>query len=139
MNNYSLANHTVVIETSQTTLTIGNGAALETISVSYANDNMSFTMAADGEATLNKNLMLNGTIGISLVQTNPFIKPLKNLFYDQLQSNPTHDAKITVRDSDGNINAYFVGCVIVKIPDYNAGNEAAGREFSIIFAKGIEY
>lgn len=139
MNNYSLANHTIAIKTARTSITIGNGAAVESISTSFANDNMSFTMSADGEATLNKNKMLNGSIGISLIQTNPFVKLLKNLYYQQLQSQPTEAAEITIKDSDGNINAYFIGCVITKIPDYNAGNEAAGRGFTIIFAKGVEY
>ena len=67
--NYSLADHTVVIENENFQTTIGNGSSLESISVSYANDNFSYSMAADGTGTLNKNKMRNGTISISLQQT----------------------------------------------------------------------
>lgn len=138
VRNYSLANHTLYLQNDDYNVIIGNGSSAETITVSYANENFSYTMSADGTGTLNKNKMRNGTISVSLNQANSICDQLKNVYKSQLEGSSTAPATITIRDSDGNINSTYTGCVITKIPDYSAGNESASREFSIIFLEGTE-
>jgi hypothetical protein len=137
VRNYSLADHTISIETPNRNVTIGNGSSLETISVTFANDNFSFTVSPDGSATLNKNNMLNGTATISLQQTNPFVNVLIDLFKSQIINNVINTGRMIIKDTNGNINARFEKCVITKYPDYNAGPESQARDFVIAFGKGI--
>lgn len=134
--NYSLADHTIVITNRNFQLTIGNGSSLEGITVSYANDNFSYTMAADGTGTLNKNKMRNGSITVSLQQTNPFVQTLTSLYEEMYTSNPTDVAQMTIKDSNGNINGSYSDCVVTKNPDYTGNPESTTREFTFLFKKG---
>lgn len=136
VRNYSLADHTISITTSNRSLIIGNGSSLDTISISFANDNFSFSMSADGSAVLNKNYMLNGTINISLNQANPFVDLLIDLFKSQLLQGVVDLGTIVIKDTFGNINGTFEKCVISKYPDYSAGAESASRDFVILYGKG---
>lgn len=136
IRNYSLADHTLVISNNTYNIVIGNGSSTESITVSFANDNFSYTMAADGTGTLNKNKMRNGSATVSLQQTNPIVNSLHNLYENQMESTPVDTAKMTLKDSNGNIDATFDGCVISKEPDYGASNEQASRDFVILFVKG---
>ena len=134
--NYSLADHTIVIANNNFQTTIGNGSSLESITVSYANDNFSYTMAADGTGTLNKNKMRNGTITVSLQQTNPFVGVLTSIYEEMFTSSPTDVAQMTIKDSNGNINGTFTGCVVTKNPDYTANPESTTRDFVFLFKNG---
>ena len=134
---YSLADHTLSIVNSTRSLTIGNGSALDSFSVQFENDNFSFTMSADGSATLNKNYMKNGSISISLQQTNPFVNSLIDFYKSQGLTGVTDTANIVIKDANGNINGRFEKCVITKYPDYTAGQTSAVREFTIIYGKGV--
>lgn len=136
IRNYSLADHTISITDSSRTLTIGNGAALESIAVTFANDNFSFSVAPDGSATLNKNLMLNGTITLTMQQTNPFVNPLIDMYKSKIGVGPIDTSRIVIKDLNGNISGRFEKCVITKYPDYNAAAESATRDFTIAFGKG---
>ena len=139
VRNYSLADHVISIKTSNVNipeLLIGNGDAVETITVTYENDTFSFTVSPDGSATLNKNYMKNGTITISLQQTSPFVDRLIDLYNSQMVSGVTNVADIVITDANGNIDSKFHKCVITKIPDYNAGAESQTRDFNIIYGSG---
>lgn len=131
--NYSLADHTVVLENSVRTLTIGNGSSVDSISFSYENDNFGFTMSSDGTSTLNVNYMKNGTITIALNQANPFVDELIDFFNTQISDGVVRTATATIKDSFGNVNKTFYKVLITKVPDYTAGNESGTREFSLIF------
>lgn len=136
IRNYSLANHSLVFVNTNSSVIIGNGASVESITVSFENDNFSHTMSADGSATLNVNYMLNGTISVALQQTNPFVTTLDNIYKAQLNSTPIDEGTITLKDSNGNINGTFDRCVIVKYPDYTAESESSTREYTFRFTKG---
>lgn len=131
--NYSLADHTVVLENSVRTLTIGNGSSVDSISFSYENDNFGFTMSSDGTSTLNVNYMKNGTITIALNQANPFVDELIDFFNTQISDGVVRTATVTIKDSFGNVNKTFYKVLITKVPDYTAGSESGTREFSLIF------
>ena len=134
---YSLADHTLTISNNTRSITIGNGSSVESITVTFDNDNFSFTMSADGTAALNKNYMKNGSVSISINQTNPFVNELNAFYNAQMLSGVVDTARMILKDTNGNVNARFEKCVITKIPDYSAGNESASRPFVIIFGKGI--
>lgn len=136
--NYSLANHTLVFSNNANTITIGNGASTDNINVSYENENFSYTMAADGTGTLNKNNMRNGTITISLQQTSPYCHRLNSIYNQQMASSPVDVGQVTIKDSDGNINGVYQECTFTKLPDYSASAESATREYTMIFKKGTE-
>lgn len=139
VRNYSLADHVVSIlpnSNSIPPLLIGNGDAVESITITYENDTFSFTVSPDGSATLNKNYMKNGTITISLQQTSPFVDYLLDLYNSQMVVGITNVADIVIQDLYGNIDAKFHKCVITKIPDYNAGAESQTRDFNIIYGNG---
>lgn len=137
MKNYSLADHTISIETNNMSITIGNGSATESISVTWTNDNFSYTTSPDGQATLNINYMLSGSFTISLQQTNPFVDQLQTLFKQQIKGGVIDTGRAKIKDANGNINGEFQGCVISKFPDYNAGAESATRDFVFLFSKGM--
>ena len=44
--------------------------------------------------------------------------------------------KLPSKDSNGNINGTYTGCVVTKNPDYTAGAESAAREFVFLFKEG---
>lgn len=138
VRNFSLADHTISIITQSGAiqLQIGNGDALESITVSFENDTFSFTMSADGNATLNKNYMRNGSISLSVQQTNPCVERLIDLYKTQMLPGATDIATIKIKDVYGNINARLEKCVVTKIPDYTANTESSPREFTIIFGQG---
>lgn len=145
--NYSLADHTISITSKNQSigssnyfsLIIGNGTTLESASVSFANDNVSFTMGADGTGATNINRMRNGSISINLIQTNPINKDMQTIYVKQSQQiAQVYPADIVIKDSYGNINAQFEECYITKYADYEAGNEASARSWAIIFKKGTE-
>lgn len=136
--NYSLANHTLVFSNNTNTITIGNGSSMDNVNITYANDNFSYTMAADGTGTLNKNYMRNGTITISLQQTNPYCHRLNSIYNQQISSSPVDVGQVTIKDSDGNINGTYQECTFTKLPDYSAAAESSTRQYTIIFKKGIE-
>ena len=137
MREFSLADHTISLRNSTRTLTIGNGSALESFSINFENDNFSFTVSPDGSSTLNKNYMRNGTLSLSLQQTNPFVDSLIDFFKSQSISGITDTADMVVKDTNGNINGRFTKCVITKYPDYTAGATNSMREFTIIFGYGV--
>lgn len=134
---YSLADHTVHLKTADGyEVKIGNGQSVETITVTFANDNVSFTMSNDGTSTMNVNKMLNGTASIALNQANPFVDKLINFYKHQLFGGVIRPATMVISDTYGNINGKFEKCAITKIPDYTAGSESQSREFVIAYGKG---
>lgn len=137
MRNFSLADHSISIQTADISLIIGNGSALESINVTWDNDNFSYTTSPDGQATLNVNYMLNGSFTISLQQTNPFVDQLQTLFKHQIQGGIVDVGTAKIKDVNGNINAEFSGCVISKFPDYSAESTSGTRDFVVLFKKGI--
>lgn len=137
MKQFSLADHTISIQTNDISLIIGNGSALESISITWDNDNFSYTVAPDGSATLNVNYMLNGSFTISLQQTNPFVDQLQTLFKHQIQGGTVDVGTAKIKDVSGTVNGEFSGCVISKFPDYSAEAESGTRDFVFLFKKGI--
>ena len=137
MSNYSLADHTISIQTENMNLVIGNGSATESITITWDNDNFSYTTSPDGQATLNVNYMFSGSFTISLQQTNPFVDQLLTLFKHQIQGGIVDTGNAKIKDINGNINGEFQGCVISKIPDYSAEAENGTRDFVVLFKKGM--
>lgn len=136
VRNYSLADHTISIKSKAFELNIGNGSSLESINISFENDTFEFSVSADGTATLNKNYMKNGTITLSLQQTNPFVNLLLDLYNKQMVKGITDTANMTIEDVYGNVKGTFTKCVINKIPNYDAGKTSSVREFVFIFGNG---
>ena len=137
MRNFSLADHSISIQTSDISIIIGNGSSLEEVNVTWDNDNFSYTTSPDGQATLNVNYMLNGSFTISLQQTNPFVDQLQTLFKHQIKGGIVDVGTAKIKDVNGNINAEFLGCVISKFPDYSASSTSGTRDFVVLFKKGM--
>ena len=146
VRNYSLADHSLSIvaqngavgSANYYSAIIGNGDAVDTISVSYANENASFTMSADGSASLSTNYMRNGTITVTVQQTSPINQTLIAIYKKMTQNGVANPANIVLKDGNGNINGSYEKCVITKTADYTAGAEADMRSWTIIFGKGTE-
>lgn len=137
---WSLATHTISFEgDGLLPLKIGNGSALDTFTLSQANDNVTFTMSADGSATANVNFMKNGTLTINLMQTTDYNNQLLWFYNHQIYKDNgalrVRPARVTVSDTQGNVTAVLDNAFLTKPADYDAGAEAAPRTWTVICGK----
>ena len=127
---YSLADYVLSIKTNDAslkpfgTITIGGeGTALDSISIDYANDMWETTSFATGAWIQNKNLARNGTIELTLSQLSDQVAKFIQLV-NVFRSGDYKGLTVSLVDSTGTQIADCVECYFTKIPTQEFGDRA---------------
>ena len=135
---YSLADHTVSIKSSNSTFKLtlgGTGSFLGGIGVTWDADIWSKEMDPTGSGVLNKSYDRSGEIKVTINQMSEQVKTFERIMKSYftnvaLETNPVFD--ITISSAVNGMLVEATYCVLKKLPDWEAGESAATREFTFI-------
>lgn len=94
------------------------------INFSFSQDRQTYTQDPQGKGVVSKNRKTGGTITINLSQMSAARKMMTEL----LDSTDNH---IEVDFRDDAVHIYSNNCFINKLPDYQAGNTAGNRAWTL--------
>lgn len=94
------------------------------INFSYSQDRQTYTQDPQGKGVVSKNNKTGGTITINLSQMSDARKMMTELL-------DTTDNKIEVDFRDDAVHIYSSNCFINKLPDYQSGNAAGNRAWTL--------
>ena len=135
---YSLADHTISIESSNSAFRVklgGTGSFLGGIGVTWDADIWSKEMDPTGSGVLNKSYDRSGEVKLTINQMSDQVQTFEEImksYFSEQSTNLNPVFGITISSAVNGVIVDATHCVLKKLPDWEAGESAATREFVFI-------